>query len=86
LGVAANRVFALQEGKIIRSQLRSEIATAIATTDKNFQLIANEPIVLNAEYVESGRRINNGDEIPLQEFEVPELRDLKVEIPGVLDG
>lgn len=83
---AINRMIAVQEGTITRTQIRNEIANLLAVPDSDFQLIAGESVVLNVEYKESGRRISNGDAITLQEFEVPELRNLNVEIPGALDG
>ena len=43
-------------------------------------------MILNAEYEETGRLLNNTDKVALETYQVPELRDLTFQTKGVLDG
>lgn len=83
---AMRSVLARQEGKISRNDLRTEISAVLASASEVLQLVAGEAIVMNAEYVETGRKTNNGEQFEFEVHEVPELGELRIEIPGALNG
>jgi hypothetical protein len=83
---AVHRTLAASQGKVAKAELKTAIAAAIPAGDPGMQLIAGEPVILNAEYEETGRLLNNTEEIILEEHQVPELRQVNITIPGVLDG
>jgi hypothetical protein len=70
---------------------RAAVAAAAdgALAAANTELILAEeapPIVLNATYEESGRRVSDAETVSLEEAEVAVLGDVSVERIGVLDG
>ena len=83
---AINRTLAANQDKIAQTDIRSAIRAAIETVEPRLQLIAGNAIVVDAEYEETGRLLNNTDEVTLEEHQVPQLQQLNIEIPGVLDG
>jgi len=70
--------------KLSQADLRATIGTAIANT--NLQFVTDNAVVINAEYEESGRLLNNADEVPIEEHQVLELRNVSIEVRGELDG
>jgi hypothetical protein len=83
---AINRTLAATRGQLAKTDIRSALSAAIETTEPRLQLVAGSAVVVNAEYEETGRLLSNTDEVALEEHHLPELRQLTVEIPGVLDG
>ena len=80
-----NRTLAATQDKLSKANVKLEISAVIETIEPTLQLIAGNAVVVNAEYEETGRLLNDTDEVALEEHQVPELRQLTIEIPGVLD-
>ncbi len=83
---AINRTLIDSQDKMTQTDIRSAISTGIEAVEPRLQLIAGNAVVINAQYEETGRLLNNTDEVALEEQHVPQLRQLNIEIPGVLDG
>jgi hypothetical protein len=69
--------------RLTKDELRTAVSAAIANTD--FQLAAENAIVLNADYEETGRLLNNTEEAPIEEHQAIELRNVDIRIEGDLD-
>ena len=67
-----------------RADLRAAIGAVIA--DTGLQFVADNPVVINAEYEETGRLLNNTDEVVVEEQQVLELRKADIRMKGELDG
>lgn len=78
-------ILTVAQDKFSKIELKSAINGAVQQIDSRLQFIAGDFIIINAEYEETGRLLNNTDEVSLEENQVPELRDLNIEIKGVLD-
>jgi hypothetical protein len=65
---------------------KTELKTEIMKSVPALQLIEGDAVILNAEYEETGRLLNNTDKVALETHQVPELRDLTIQARGVLDG
>jgi uncharacterized phage protein gp47/JayE len=72
--------------RLVKTDLRSLIAGTLASAAPGLQLIADNAVVLNAMYEESGRQVNNTDEVPVESHQVLTLGTLKVQLQGALDG
>jgi hypothetical protein len=73
--------------KTLRQQdFTSGIRSKLLTVAPTLQLIAANPVVLNAEFVETGRLVNNTETLQLQDNETPSLRNVTVNVKGALDG
>jgi uncharacterized phage protein gp47/JayE len=70
--------------KLSKAALRTAIGAAIA--DTGLQFVADNAVVINAEYEETGRLLNNTDEVAVEEHQVLELRKADVRMKGELDG
>ena len=70
--------------KLSRADLRAAIGAVIA--DTGLQFVADNPVVINAEYEETGRLLNNTDEVVVEEQQVLELRKADIRMKGELDG
>lgn len=81
---AVNRVVASARGSLSKADLMVAIRSAIETS--NLQLTQDNAVVVNAEYEESGRLLNNTDEVPIEEHQAVEPRNVSIEVRGVLDG
>lgn len=81
---AVNRQLATEKNSIIRNELQTAIKEMLEET--GLQLVENSPVVLNALFEETGKILNNTPEINLASHQVPEIRNLKVEMPEVLDA
>jgi hypothetical protein len=78
--------FAAATGKLLKSDLRSLITSTLAGAAPGLQLLTNNAVVVNALYEESGRLLNNTDEVPVESHQVLTLGSLKVQLQGALDG
>jgi hypothetical protein len=69
-----------------RAAVAAAAGSALAAAETELILAEEAPIVLNATYVESGRRLSDAETVSLEESEVAVLGDVSVERIGVLDG
>lgn len=69
---------------LAKAALRTAISAALAGTA--LQFVADNAVVLNAEYEETGRLLNNTDEVTVEEHQVLTLRKVSVKMKGTLDG
>ncbi|MCI0490298.1 MAG: hypothetical protein L0229_27210, partial [Blastocatellia bacterium] len=67
-----------------KTALREAISAAIANT--GLQLVAENAVVLNAEYEQTGRLLNNTDSVSIESHQALELREMRAEVQGELDG
>lgn len=72
--------------KLSKNELKAVISSTITSQAPGLQLIANNPVVINAQYEESGRLLNNTDEVSVESHQVLTLGDLTIEMQGDLDG
>jgi uncharacterized phage protein gp47/JayE len=70
--------------KLSKAALRVAIGEAIA--DAGLQFIADNAVVINAEYEETGRLLNNTEEVPVEEHQVLNLRKVEIRMKEALDG
>jgi uncharacterized phage protein gp47/JayE len=70
--------------KLSKAGLRAAIGAVIA--DTGLQFVADNPVIINAEYEETGRLLNNTDEVAVEEHQVLELRKADIRMKGELDG
>lgn len=83
---AIERVLPGGPATVRRQDLRAAIAEALGTAAPELMLADADEVVVNAEYEETGRLLNNATEFALADHEVPDLRKLTVEILGALDA
>jgi uncharacterized phage protein gp47/JayE len=76
--------FAAARGKLSREDLRSVVTNALAGSD--LQLGENGALVINAEYEQTGRLLNNTEQLTVEEHQVLRLRDLQIGMKGALDA
>ncbi len=81
---AVNRALAAAQAEL--ELTKAELKTEIMKSVPALQLMEGDAVILNAEYEETGRLLNNTDKVVLEEHQVPELRDLTIQARGVLDG
>jgi uncharacterized phage protein gp47/JayE len=81
---AIKGALAAARDKLSKTDLRSAISNAIAGSD--LQFVADNAVVVNAEYEETGRLLNNTDEVPVEEHQVLNLRKADIKMKGALDG
>jgi hypothetical protein len=86
LSDAVNNMLASGTRNIQRQDLVVAIRTAVNAAAPQLQLAADNPVVLSAKFVESGRLLNNADAVALADNEVPSLGVLTVNVKGALDG
>jgi uncharacterized phage protein gp47/JayE len=72
--------------RLLKTELRSVISSTITAQAPGLQLIANNAVVINAQYEESGRLLNNTDEVSVESHQVLTLGTLRIEMQGDLDG
>jgi uncharacterized phage protein gp47/JayE len=72
--------------KLLKSDLRALITRVLASAAPGLQLIKDNAVVVNAQYEESGRVLNNTDDVPVESHQVLTLGALKVQLQGALDG
>jgi hypothetical protein len=78
--------FAATHEKLLKSDLRALITRVLASTAAGLQLLTDNAVAVNAQYEESGRVLNNTDEVPIESHQVLTLGTLKVQLQGALDG
>ena len=83
---AINRTLSAAKGKLVKAEMKTAIAAAIAKADPSMQLIAGDAVIMSAEYEDTGRLLDNTEEVALEEHQVLELRPPTINISGVLDG
>jgi uncharacterized phage protein gp47/JayE len=83
---AVNLLLASGNTTIAKTDLFSRIRATVTAKAPQLQLTADNPVVLNAEFVESGRLLNNTDSLALADNEAPSLRHCTVNTKGALDG
>jgi uncharacterized phage protein gp47/JayE len=81
---AVKSALATARDKLSKADLRAAVSAAIA--DTGLQFVADNAVVINAEYEETGRLLNNTDEVAVEEHQVLELRKADVRMKGELDG
>jgi hypothetical protein len=78
--------FASAGEKLLKADLRSLITRTFASAAPGLQLLTDNAVVINALYEESGRLLNNTDEVSIESHQVLTLGSLKVQLQGALDG
>jgi hypothetical protein len=86
LSEVVNQLLASGSRNIQRQALVAAIRAAVNVAAPQLQLAADNPVVLNAKFVESGRLLNNVDAMALADNEAPSLGVLTVNVKGALDG
>ncbi len=86
ISTAIRGVLAAASGVVRGSDVRDAIVATLGGPTAGLLLAERSGLVLNATYEESGRLVNDADEISLAEHEVAVLGDLAVGIPDKLDG
>ncbi|HEX5832794.1 MAG TPA: baseplate J/gp47 family protein [Pyrinomonadaceae bacterium] len=72
--------------KLLKSDLRTVITRVLASAAPGLQLITDNAVIVNAQYEESGRVLNNTDEVPVESHQVLTLGSVNVQLQGALDG
>jgi uncharacterized phage protein gp47/JayE len=72
--------------KLLKTDLRTQISSTITAQAPGLQLIAPNAVVINAQYEESGRLLNNTDEVSVESHQILKLGTLRMEAQGELDG
>ncbi len=80
----ARRTLAETRGKLSKGGLKDAISAELVNT--GLQFVADNPVVINAEYEETGRLLNNTDEVAVEEHQVLKLRKADIRMKGELDG
>lgn len=78
--------FASTREKLLKSDLRALITRTLASAAPGLQLLTDNAVVINAQYEESGRVLNNTDEVPVELHQLLTLGSVKVQLQGALDG
>jgi uncharacterized phage protein gp47/JayE len=81
-----NEILAAVQNGLSKKQIADAIRSALTATAPDLQLIEDNPVVLNAKYDETGRVLNDTDQLPLEEHQLPVLRKLTVMPMGALDA
>ena len=78
--------FAATREKLLKSDLRALVTRTLASVAPGLQLLTDNAVVINAQYEESGRVLNNTDDVPVEPHQLLTLGTLKVQLQGALDG
>ena len=78
--------FASTSERLLKLDVRALITRALASGAPGLQLMQDNAVILNAQYEESGRVLNNTDEVPVESHQVLTLGSLRVQLQGALDG
>lgn len=78
--------FAAASERLTRSDLRALVTRTLASAAPGLQLLQDNAVVMNAQYEESGRVLNNTDEVSVEPHQVLTLGSLNVQLQGALDG
>jgi hypothetical protein len=77
-----NEILASANGKIEKRDIKDQIEDLIGNAKLKFA--EDDPVVLNAEYEETGLLLNNTDEVAFEEHQVFKLKQLRIEKLGEL--
>jgi hypothetical protein len=81
-------LFVTTRGRLLRIDVETAIRNALNSLGTPLRLAENDAVALRVLYKESGRILNNIEEVSLEENEVLRLKEpqgLEVSIPGALD-
>ena len=78
--------FASTSQKLVKSDLRPLLTRTLTSAAPGLELLPDNAVVVNALYEESGRLLNNTDEVPVESHQVITLGSVKVQLQGALDG
>ena len=78
--------FAAAGEKLLKTDVRSVIARTLESAKSGLELLRDNAVVVNATYEESGRLLNNTDEVTVESHQILTLGSLKVQLQGALDG
>lgn len=81
---AVSRVLAGTRDTLLRGALRDEIASALAGVQPTLQLSASSPLVISAEFEETGRLLSNTEAVTLETHQRAVVGDVRVELAGPL--
>lgn len=81
---AAMRHLATAKGKLVLADLRAVVAAA--AKEAGTQLAAGDAVILSAEFEETGRILAAATEVLIGEHEVVALRNLALDVKGLLDA
>jgi hypothetical protein len=85
ISAAVTAQLAAASGTLSRSALEATIRPLLEAATRPLQFIAPQGLMLSAEYVETGRLLNNTEQVALAENEVLSLRRLTLKLKGDLD-
>jgi len=83
---AVNLILSAGKNGVSKQAIVDAVRGAIASGTPDLQLIADNPVVVNATYEETGRTLNDTDQVALAEHEMPLLGKLTLKFQGDLDG
>lgn len=86
VNAAVRGALASAAGALTLSALREAVREAVRGADDRLQLTERNGVVLNAEYEETGRLLNNTETVAVEEHQVLGARRVEIRIPGELDG
>ena len=78
--------FAAAGEKLAKSSLEPLIVRVLGSAAPGLELLDNNAVVMNALFEESGRVLNNTDEVPIESHQILTLGLVKVQLQGALDG
>lgn len=85
VSTAANAELGAAKGSLARSTLETVLRPLVDSATPSLQFAAPQAVVLSAEYVETGRLLNNTDQVSFADNEVPVLRKLTLKLRSELD-
>jgi uncharacterized phage protein gp47/JayE len=85
ISAAVTAQLAAARGALPRNALEAAIRPLVEAAIPPLQFIAPQGLMLSAEYVETGRLLNNTEQVALAENEVLSLRRLTLKLKGDLD-
>jgi uncharacterized phage protein gp47/JayE len=71
---------------VARADVLAAVRAGLTLAAPDLQLIADNPVVVNARYEETGRLLNDTDTVPLAEHERAVLDAVTLKLQGELDG
>jgi uncharacterized phage protein gp47/JayE len=86
INAAIQAALASAGGGLTLAAVRAAVAAALAAADDRLQLTERNGVVINAEYEETGRQLNNTETVAVEEQQVLRPRRVEIQIPGELDG
>jgi len=86
ISLSINRQLAATASVLRTHEIREVVLDALQDHGAEFRFADDLPIVVNAEYRESGLRINNAEEVARGAHQELRLRNFAVDVAGELDG